>query len=239
MEKLKLKLVSWIKEQVEAASAEGVVFGLSGGVDSSTVAVLCKQAFPQNSLGVLMSCHSSPEDFEDARLIAGQFNIKVEEIALDGIYDVLAEKLGQSQFGTGASQVSLGNIKPRLRMTALYFFANTLNYLVVGTGNKSEAEVGYFTKYGDGGVDILPLGNLLKTQVKKLALHLGIPQKIVDKVPSAGLWEGQTDEGELGLTYEQLDSYLLGKDVGLVGQKIEEMRKRSFHKRRPPAVPDF
>ena len=102
------------------------------------------------------------------------------------------------------------NIKPRLRMTTLYAFANHLGYRVVGTGNRSELAIGYFTKWGDGGVDLLPLGNLTKTRVRELARHLGVPQRIIDKPPSAGLWEGQTDESEMGVTYEQLDAYLEG-----------------------------
>jgi NAD+ synthase len=126
-------------------------------------------------------------------------------------------------------------------MTYLYYYANVLGYLVVGTGNRSELEVGYFTKYGDGGVDILPLGSLLKSQVRELAREIGIPARIVQKVPSAGLWEGQTDEEELGVSDADLDSYLLGR-VGSavpraeVVQRIEELRSRNRHKLSPPPI---
>ena len=126
-------------------------------------------------------------------------------------------------------------------MVTLYYFANKLNYLVIGTGNKSELTVGYFTKYGDGGVDILPLGNLLKSQVKELAEFLGIPQKIIQKPPSGGLWEGQTDEGEMGISYNQLDEYLkTGKSDNLeVEEKVKNKIILNKHKRNTPAIPDF
>jgi NAD+ synthase len=126
-------------------------------------------------------------------------------------------------------------------MTTLYYFANKLNYLVVGTGNKSEIMIGYFTKYGDGGADILPLGNLLKNQIKELAEYLGIPKKIINKPPSAGLWEGQTDEEEIGISYNQLDKYLrTGKlNNKIVEKKIQDKITKSTHKRTTPVIPSF
>lgn len=238
MENLTKKLVSWIKERVDSAKAKGGVVGLSGGVDSSVAAVLARKAFPENTLGLIMPCRSKSEDTKDAYLIAETFNIPTQEIILDDVFDILVSRLSNS-VEKEPSQLALANIQPRLRMVTLYFFANQLNYLVIGTGNRSEAEVGYFTKYGDGGVDILPLGNLLKTQVCKLATHLGIPQKIVDKTPSAGLWEGQTDEGELGLSYKALDRYLETQESGDIAEKVESLRQRSAHKRRMPVIPDF
>ncbi|MCK4307002.1 NAD(+) synthase, partial [candidate division WOR-3 bacterium] len=136
------------------------------------------------------------------------------------------------------------NLKPRLRMLILYYFANKLNYLVAGTGNKSELTVGYFTKYGDGGVDILPLGGLLKTQVIELAKELKIPQKIIEKVPSADLWKGQTDEGELGISYAELDKIILAIESGnsettdpMVLNKLRNLMQVSEHKRLP--IPIF
>ena len=126
-------------------------------------------------------------------------------------------------------------------MTTLYYFANKLNYLVVGTGNKSELMIGYFTKYGDGGADILPLGNLLKSQVRELAEYLGIPKKIINKPPSAGLWEGQTDEKEIGISYEQLDKYLKTEKLNnkIIEKKIQDKIIKSAHKRIIPAKPPF
>ncbi|MGB2782330.1 MAG: NAD(+) synthase, partial [Atribacterota bacterium] len=126
-------------------------------------------------------------------------------------------------------------------MTILYYFANKLNYLVVGTGNKNELTIGYFTKYGDGGVDILPLGNLLKSQVRELAEYLGIPKKIINKPPSAGLWEGQTDEEEMGISYDQLDKYLITGKLHnrVIEKKIQDKITKSAHKRTIPAKPLF
>jgi NAD+ synthase len=125
-------------------------------------------------------------------------------------------------------------------MLTLYYIANQLNYLVVGTSNKSELSVGYFTKYGDGGVDIMPLGNLIKRDVRKLARYLKIPEAIIEKPPSGGLWEGQTDEGEIGITYEELDRYLTtGKTAASLEKKIDSMIRGSKHKKAMPRIPKF
>ncbi len=231
------KLVSWIREKTLAAGCKGVVVGMSGGLDSSVVAVLCQRAFPQNVLGVIMPCYSSPEDKEHALAVAGKFSIKTEVVALDPVFDALLKALPGDRAESGARGIAEANVKPRLRMVALYYFANQLGYMVVGAGNRSELSVGYFTKYGDGGVDILPLGNLVKKGVRELAGFLGIPQPIIDKPPSAGLWQGQTDEDEMGLGYEELDRYLVsGEASAAVRQKIESMKEASAHKRALPPV---
>ncbi len=238
-EQLADKLVLWIRDRVLTAGLKRVVFGISGGLDSSVVAVLCHRAFPESSLGLLMPCHSNPQDEQYALAIANKFSIPTEKIVLDAVYDTLLKSLPVAK-AAAASQVVKGNLKARLRMLTLYFYANQLHYLVVGSGNRSELAVGYFTKHGDGSVDILPLGNLVKRQVKELACFLGIPQEIIDKPPSAGLWPGQTDEAELGLSYEELDSYLTtGKAADRTKQKIERIIVSSSHKRNPPPVPDF
>ena len=138
-------------------------------------------------------------------------------------------------------QVPRANIKPRLRMTSLYFLANSLNFLVAGTGNRSELALGYFTKYGDGGVDVLPIGHLLKSEVRSLAKELGVPQPILDKPPSAGLWAGQTDEAEMGFTYEMLEAYLMGGAPAVspdVARRIEELQRASAHKRGLAPIPN-
>ena len=133
--------------------------------------------------------------------------------------------------------MATANLKPRLRMTALYALANQLGYRVLGTGNLDELTVGYFTKYGDGGVDFLPLGSLTKGEVRDLARELGVPQQVIDKPPSAGLWANQTDEGEMGLTYQQLDAYLRGEEVPEdVRQRIQDLNAASLHKRTLPKV---
>jgi NAD+ synthase len=238
-EQLADKLVLWIRDSVLAAGLEGVVVGMSGGLDSSVVAVLSHRALGQSMLGLLMPCHSSQQDEQHALAVASKFSILTGTMVLDATYDILLKVLPGDKT-SAANQVAQANLKARLRMLTLYYFANQLNYLVVGSGNKSELAVGYFTKYGDGGVDILPLGNLAKGQVKRLAGFLGIPQEIIDKPPSAGLWPGQTDEGELGLSYDQLDRYLTtGKAPDSIKKKIELMIASSNHKRNPPLVPDF
>jgi NAD+ synthase len=229
---------SWIKQRIEEASAEGAVFGLSGGIDSCCAGVLCKKSLGDKALALIMPCRSTSEDEKDARLVADKFNIKTERIELDSLYDKFLHLLPES------SQLAEANIKSRLRMITLYYFANNLNYLVVGTSNKSELKIGYFTKHGDGAADILPLGGLLKTEVKKLAKDLKIPDEIIQKPPSAGLWQGQTDEKELGVNYEQLDEIISlmeeGKEEEIsdkdILNKIKNMIQKSSHKRKIPPV---
>lgn len=187
-----------------------------------------------------MPCHSSDEDMEHARLVASKFSIPTETVVLDAVFDALLKVLPAEHVAPVASRLAQANLKPRLRMLTLYYFANSLKYMVVGSSNKSELYVGYFTKHGDSGVDILPLGNLVKREVRELASFLGIPQPIIDKPPSAGLWPGQTDEDELGLSYDELDRYLAtGVASSAVRQKIESMLAASHHKRQPPPIAEF
>jgi len=231
------EISNWIKTQVKETKAEGVVVGLSGGIDSSVVAALSKKAIGDRVLGLIMPCQTDSIDEKHAFLVASCFKIKTERIALDSIYEKLLEI-----FPSG-NKLALSNLKPRLRMLTLYYFANSLNYLVAGTGNKSEIMVGYFTKYGDGGVDILPLGGLLKSEVRQLAKELQIPEEIINKVPSAGLWPGQTDEGELGITYEDLDKILdaleSNNPIDLQPKLVEKVKRlidTSKHKRILPPI---
>ena len=236
---LSSEIANWIKLRVEQAQAKGVVVGLSGGLDSACVAILSKAALGSNVLGLILPCQSDPEDEKFARLVAGNIGLKTEKIVLDLTYDKLCESLPSAGRNISA------NLKPRLRMISLYYFASKLNYLVVGSGNKSELIVGYFTKYGDGGVDILPLGGLLKTEVRELAKELGVPDEIVKRTPSAGLWEGQTDESELGLSYEDLDKAIGALETGNtqdfssqeVLDKVKELIRLSEHKR--SSIPIF
>jgi NAD+ synthase len=228
------RISNWIRERVEEAGAQGVVVGMSGGVDSSVVAVLARRGLGDRVLGLVMPCHSDPTDVEHARRVTAKFGIKTEYVDLTLLFDCFLVILPPGD------RLAVGNLKPRLRMATLYYFANSRNYLVVGTGNKSEIMVGYTTKYGDSGVDLLPLGDLLKTQVRELARELGIPDEIIVKPPSAGLWEGQTDEGEMGITYEELDRALLAIESGYTGQcnqealaSVRSMMAASQHKRAP------
>ena len=240
-------IVSWLSERAASAGARGFVFGLSGGIDSAVVARLCQMAAPQRILGVLLPCYSHPQDEEDARLVASAFSIQIVRVDLGPTFDALSESLQSALKGLPThvnvvdikQQMPGANVKPRLRMTSLYFIANSLNYLVAGTGNRSEITLGYYTKYGDGGVDLLPIGGLLKSEVRELARELHVPQRIIDKPPTAGLWMGQTDEAEMGFSYEALEKYLAGGPSAVpanVAARIETLRAASEHKRALPPV---
>lgn len=232
------KLTAWITQQVEAANMKGVVFGLSGGIDSAVVAGLAKRALPQNSLGVIMPIHSNPEDREHALLVAEAFDLNVLDLDLSPVYDSFLKATEKGAEGYEVPRLGLANVKPRLRMTTLYFYANIHSYLVLGTGNLSEYTVGYFTKYGDGGVDLMPIAGLVKEQVRNLAAYLGVPQPIIDKPPSAGLWADQTDENEMGITYAQLDQYILtGEAEPHVKERVDRLAAASAHKKRLPPIP--
>jgi NAD+ synthase len=243
------KIASWLKERAAAVGAEGYVFGLSGGIDSAVVARLCQMATPDRVLGVLLPCYSQPQDELDAMLVADAFKIPTAKVDLSKTFDALTQTLDEalkSQHPKLAVDVvdikqrlPRANIKPRLRMTSLYYVANALNYVVAGTGNRSEITLGYYTKYGDGGVDVLPIGALLKSEVRALAREIGVPEPVITKPPTAGLWPGQTDEAEMGFTYETLEDYLNGKDVPAdVAKRIERLKAVSDHKRAlPPIAP--
>ena len=227
-------LLAWIKDAVQTAGAKGGVVALSGGIDSAVVAHLLGRALPSAALGVLLPCHSDPQDLLDGQLAAQSAGIPTVTVELDRPYDALCAALAESG---EAGAVALANVKPRLRMNALYYQAARTQSVVFGTGNRAELELGYFTKYGDGGVDLLPLGNYLKHEVRDLARSLGVPDRIIARPPSAGLWAGQTDEGEMGLSYAAIDRYLeSGVADPSVRQRIETMRQRSRHKLAMPPV---
>jgi len=179
-----------------------------------------------------MPCHSHPDSAAHAMLVARKLGIKTHVADLTTAYDALVSHVPNS------GGIELTNIRPRLRMSALYCAAQSLNYLVVGTGNKSERMIGYFTKWGDGAADIAPIANLYKHQVYSLAHELGIPKEVIEKAPTADLWEGQTDENEIGMTYKELDAVLDGIESGVLAgldpkliEKVRMMIARSEHKR--------
>lgn len=244
-----------MKERVTAAGARGIAVGLSGGIDSAVVIALAAIAVPGQVVGVMMPCHSDPQDEADGRLAADHFGVPAIRIDLVPAYDRLIADLGAAigqlprdqrpVVATDETDVKarlpLANVKPRLRMTSLYFVANSLNYLVAGTGNRSELAIGYFTKYGDGGVDMLPIGRLLKSEVRTLARELGVPAPIIEKPPSAGLWIGQTDEQEMGFTYADLESYLTQGPSAVpteLAERIGRLERASDHKRAPTPLPE-
>jgi NAD+ synthase len=232
------QIVEWIKRQVSSAGARGAVFGMSGGLDSAVVAALCGRALAGDALGIIMPCMSRSCDADDALVAAEAAGVNTMTINLAPPLESMLASLPRG------CEAAVSNLKPRLRMAALYFVANDRGMLVVGTSNKSERSVGYFTKYGDGGADICPLAGIYKTDLYTMAVNLGVPQSILEKPPSAGLWEGQTDEGEMGITYRELDSILKALEQGRVPSEdpgtVERVRKMmcaSEHKR--SAVPIF
>lgn len=248
------RIATWLREQVAATGAKGLVVGLSGGVDSAVVVRLAQLAVPGHVVGVIMPCHSDMADERDAVAVAKVFDVPFVRIDLAPAYDQFVA-LGKAALQSLApafhdekpaddlrSRVPLANIKPRLRMTTLYFVANKLNYLVAGTGNRSEIAIGYYTKYGDGGVDLLPIANLVKSEVRAIGHEIGVPAEIVDRPPSAGLWIGQTDEGEMGFSYADLEKFLTEGAAAVapaLAMRIERLVRASEHKRRlPPSPPN-
>ena len=215
------EIAGWLRFQMDQAGAARLVLGLSGGIDSAVVCALSTMAAgPSRVIAAIMPIHSRSDDVRDAELVASTFEVIPRAIDLGPARDALIAAMpGEGAAGLEDAnvdpdrqsirrQLALANVKPRLRMTSLYYLANRYNGLVVGTGNKTELAIGYFTKYGDGGVDVLPLGDLDKTAVRGLARELGVPATVISKAPSAGLWEGQTDEAEIGVSYDHLDRAL-------------------------------
>jgi NAD+ synthase len=247
--RLAAQIAGWLRAQLEASGARGFVLGLSGGIDSAVVCALCARATsPAQVLGAFMPSHSNPEDEACADEVAAAFDIKLVRVNLTPVTDefeaampadeLIAQASGQASIEAQARLLADANVKPRMRMATLYYLANLTNSIVVGTGNKTEAAIGYFTKYGDGGVDLLPIVDLYKFEVRALARELGVPTSVIERAPSAGLWPGQTDEHEIGLTYDQLDAALMaiasGSESGVapaVIERVKRMNARTAHKR--------
>ncbi len=223
------EMIAWMQDRVKEAGAKGIVYGLSGGIDSAIIAAVAERAFPGENLGIIMPCYSNPIDEEHGYLIAEAFKLKTKKVDLGEALDTMKKLVGSD--GTEPKLV-LANVKSRLRMVTVYYHAALHNYLVVGTGNRSELAIGYFTKHGDGGSDMLPLASFVKSEIRELARHLGVPEIVITKPPTAGLWENQTDENEMGMTYDQLDQFLLtGQAEDFVREKVERMNRTSEHKR--------
>jgi NAD+ synthase len=218
---------------VESAGAKGVVLGLSGGVDSAVAAALAARGLGRESvLALYLPCYSLEADRRDASIVAENLGVGLNEVSLDAAYDEVVRACGIA----GAPRLTLANIKPRLRMTALYAFS--AGRLVLGTGNYSEYLVGYSTKWGDAAADFLPLARLYKDEVRLLGHALGLPRGIVERIPSAGLWEGQSDEGEMGVSYSSIRACFEGKPVDAAeSARILAMNRSSEHKRAP--IPYF
>jgi len=230
------KRVEFIKRMVESAGSTGIVFGNSGGKDSALVGILCKIAC-ENTLGLIMPCgpkQNYGEDMTDAETVAQKFNIASRVIDLTDVKNNITQLINNETPFNGSADA---NIAPRLRMTTLYAVAANENRLVAGTGNRSEVYMGYFTKWGDGAYDFNPIADFTVSEVYEFLNYLGAPDPIINKPPSAGLFDGQTDEREMGVTYRSIDRYLFTgttyeQDMAI----IEKLHKQSEHKRKLPVT---
>jgi len=242
-EKLVLDIQNWIYNYVKSANAENVIVGLSGGIDSAVTAALCTKALGnKNVFGLGLPCGSISQDLEDAKLVAKALEIDFTVLDLTPIHDKFLNIISSNY---KKNNLANANLKPRLRMTALYFYGQTKGKsLIAGTSNRAELAIGYFTKYGDGAADFEPLASLYKQEVRKLANILSVPESIITKSPSAGLWAGQTDEGEIGLTYDVIDEilYRIDYDIDFDGlndkniQKVRELMSSARHKLKMPSM---
>jgi len=232
----KEKRVEFIRRALREAGAGGIVFGNSGGKDAALVGILCKSAC-EDTVGLIMPCGSARnygEDADDATELARAYGIESRTADLKVAAAAMRVALREATGLTGAAEA---NIAPRLRMAALYALAASEGRLVAGTGNRSERYMGYFTKWGDGAFDFNPIADLTVSEVYEFLGFLGAPARIIEKAPSAGLYDGQTDEGEMGVTYRSIDGFLMSgqcadKDMGIISRYHEA----SGHKRRPPPV---
>lgn len=232
-------LVKWLQEKVKETNTSGLIVGVSGGIDSAVVANLIKLAFPDNSIGLIMPCYSSKNDVEDALIVVNDTKLDYRIINLDKTFDTIIEEIKNNNIEeSNRFKLAKGNAKARLRMITLYTIAQNYNYLVCGTDNAIEWYTGYFTKYGDGGVDIAPLIHLSKSQVYEMAKELNVADAIINKAPSAGLIDNRSDEEELQVTYAQIERYLSNQEVSIKAkERIEFLHKVSEHKRNIVASP--
>ncbi len=222
-------LIKWIKEKVQEAHADGVVLGLSGGIDSSLAAILAKKACGEKHHVLIMPISKNTSDFKYANELVKKHKINYSIVNMKKNYTNFLKSLNASKTATDLAKI---NILPRLRMTALYFYAKENNYLVLGTSNFCEWYTGYFTKYGDGAADLYPLVNLLKSEIKHLSQYFNISDQIINRDATAGLLPNQTDESELGFSYSELEKFLLDQTVvSSIAKKINLLHKISAHKR--------
>ena len=235
LEQYLLEIEKFLKEYLESSKLDSYVLGLSGGVDSSLVAAIARKAVGKDRLYCYaIDVESNPDDITDAIEVSKQLDVNLEVINLTDTYKSYLESLK----GEGFTRLTNSNLKVRMRMVALFAYAQEKKGLVLGTDNMDERYVGYFTKYGDGAADVLPIVHLTKAEVREAAKLYGLDEKLANRVATAGLFEGQTDETEMGITYKDLDDYLLGKKIAPeVKARIEHLHKISEHKRKPIPEP--
>ena len=228
--------INFIKSVLSESGAKGIVYGNSGGKDSALVGILCKAAC-DNTVGIILPCTSKrnyDEDAADAKVVAKKYNIETRTVDLTPVKEAELKALDGV---TTLNAAALSNIAPRLRMLTLYAVAAAENRLVAGTGNKSEAYVGYFTKWGDGAHDFNPIADLTVTEIYEFLRYLDAPKCVIEKAPSAALFDGQTDETEMGVSYAELDTYLSGSGISEEKKTIiERLHNASEHKRKGIAV---
>ena len=226
------KRVAFIKSVLAESGAKGIVFGNSGGKDSALVGVLCKAAC-ENTVGIILPCASKrnyDRDTADANEVAQKYNIETRSVDLTPVKEAEIEAIKKATTLNDAANL---NMAPRIRMMTLYAIAASENRLVAGTGNRSELYVGYFTKWGDGSCDFNPIADLTVTEIYEFLRYLEAPKAVINKTPSAALFDGQTDETEMGISYAELDSFLFGKDIAKDKKEIiEKLHKSSEHKRK-------
>lgn len=226
------KRVAFIKSVLAESGAKGIVFGNSGGKDSALVAILCKAAC-ENTVGIILPCASKrnyDRDTADANEVAQKYNIETRSVDLTPVKEAEIEAIKKATTLNDAANL---NMAPRIRMMTLYAIAASENRLVAGTGNRSELYVGYFTKWGDGSCDFNPIADLTVTEIYEFLRYLEAPKAVINKTPSAALFDGQTDETEMGISYAELDYFLFGKDIAKDKKAIiEKLHKSSEHKRK-------
>ena len=243
--KIQQGIETFLKNSVSQNKADGVVFGLSGGIDSVTVAYLSAKLFGKKALALVMpdSTISPSSETGDALKVVGELGLDYKLIDIDVIHKVYSNHLEPDER-------ALGNLRARIRSDIIYYYANLKNFLVLGTSDKSEYSIGYFTKFGDGSADLLPISKLYKTQLREFAKILGVPNNIITKKSSPNLWKEHIAEEELGITYEEIDSilYCLEKRLSVDEiikkteikresvEKIYQMHEKSWHKRLPPKM---
>lgn len=230
------KRIKYIQNKLKEAHADGIIYGNSGGKDSALVGILCKLA-TDNVLGVIMPCMSTVNygsDTVDAIEVAEKFNIEYTTVDLTATKQTIMDELNKHH---SLSHMAQANISPRLRMITLYALGQSKNYLVAGTDNACETYMGYFTKWGDGAYDFNPVADLTVAEVYQFLTYLDAPKSIISKAPSAGLFEGQTDEKEMGVKYAQIDEFLTTGATDKQAQEIiERYHARTEHKRKMPDV---